>query len=55
MKNAVHSWVHVLKDTWNLARQMSHLSVQTKLETVSSSLHYYVQRQVATSESSIDE
>jgi hypothetical protein len=25
---------------------MSHLSVQTKLETVSSNLHYYVQKQV---------
>jgi hypothetical protein len=43
MKNAVHSWVHTLKDTWHLGRQMSHLSVQTKLETVSSNLQYYVQ------------
>jgi hypothetical protein len=25
---------------------MSHLSVQTKLETVSSNLHYYVQKEV---------
>jgi hypothetical protein len=25
---------------------MSHLSVETKLETVSSNLHYYVQKQV---------
>jgi hypothetical protein len=31
---------------------MSHLSVQTKLETVSSSFHYYVQKQSTTSESS---
>jgi hypothetical protein len=34
------------KDTGHLGRQMSHLSVQTKLETVSSDLHYYVQKQV---------
>jgi hypothetical protein len=31
MKNAVHSWVHTLKATWHLGRQMSHLSVQTEL------------------------
>jgi hypothetical protein len=30
MKNSVHSWVCALKDTWNVGRQMSHLSVQTK-------------------------
>jgi hypothetical protein len=30
----------------HLGRQMSHLSVQTKLETVSSNLHYYVHKQV---------
>jgi hypothetical protein len=35
-----------LKDTRQLGRQMSHLSRQTKLETVSSNLHYYVQKQV---------
>jgi hypothetical protein len=46
MKNALHSWAHTLKDTWHLGRQMSHVSVQTKLETVSWNLHYYVQRQV---------
>jgi hypothetical protein len=45
-KNAVRSRVHTLKDTWHLGRQMTHLSVQTKLETVSSNLHYYVQKQV---------
>jgi hypothetical protein len=33
MKNAVHSCVHALKDTWRLGRQMSHLSVQTKLDS----------------------
>jgi hypothetical protein len=55
MKNAVHSRVHTLKDTWHLGRQMSHLSVQTKLETVSSNLHYYIKKKVQTSESSIDE
>jgi hypothetical protein len=38
MKNAVRSWVRTWRDTWDLGRQMSHLSVQTKLETVSSSL-----------------
>jgi hypothetical protein len=32
MKNAVHSRVGTLKDTWHLGRQMSHLSVQTKLD-----------------------
>jgi hypothetical protein len=44
MKNAVYSWVHTIKDTWHLGRQMSHLSVHTKL-AVSSKLHYYVQKQ----------
>jgi hypothetical protein len=34
------------KDTWHLGSQMSHLPVQTKLETVSSNLHYYVHKQV---------
>jgi hypothetical protein len=34
---------------------MSHLPVQTKIETVSSNLHHYVQKQSTTSESSIDE
>jgi hypothetical protein len=32
MENAVHSSVYNLKDTWHLGRQMSHLSVQTKLD-----------------------
>jgi hypothetical protein len=32
VKNAVHSWVHALKHTWHLGRQMSHFSVQTRLE-----------------------
>jgi hypothetical protein len=31
--NAVHNWVHNLKDTWHLGRQTSHLSVQTKLDS----------------------
>jgi hypothetical protein len=31
-ENAVDSWVHALKETWHLGRQMSHLSIQTKLE-----------------------
>jgi hypothetical protein len=46
MRNSVHTWVNTLKDTWHSRRQMSHLSVQTKLETVSSNLHYYVKKQV---------
>jgi hypothetical protein len=35
MKNehAVYTWVHTLKDTWHLGRQMSHLSVQTELDS----------------------
>jgi hypothetical protein len=33
MKNAVHSSAHSLKDTWHLGRQISHLSVQTKLDS----------------------
>jgi hypothetical protein len=42
MKNAVHSWVHTLKDKWHLGRQMSHLHVQKKENlAVSSKLHYY--------------
>jgi hypothetical protein len=32
MGNAVHSRVHTLKDTWDLGRQMSHLSAQTTLD-----------------------
>jgi hypothetical protein len=39
----------------HLERLMSHLSAQTKLkETISSNLHYYVQKTITT-ESSIDE
>jgi hypothetical protein len=30
------------RHVWHLGRQMSHLSVQTKLNTVSSNLQYYV-------------
>jgi hypothetical protein len=33
MENALHSCVHALKDTWHLGTQMSHLSVQTKLDS----------------------
>jgi hypothetical protein len=32
IKNAVHSSVPISKDTWHLGRQMSHLSVQIKLD-----------------------
>jgi hypothetical protein len=42
----VHSRVHTLRGAWHLGRQMSQLSVHTKLETVSSNLHCYVQKQV---------
>jgi hypothetical protein len=45
LENALHSWVHNLKDAWHLERQMSHLSVQTELETVSSNLPHDVQKQ----------
>jgi hypothetical protein len=33
LKKAVHSWVRTLKDAWHLRRQMSQLSVQTKLDS----------------------
>jgi hypothetical protein len=33
MKNAVHNSLHTSKDAWNLGRQMSHLSVQTILDS----------------------
>jgi hypothetical protein len=33
MKNVVHSRVHTLKDTWHIGRHMSHLFVQTKLDS----------------------
>jgi hypothetical protein len=46
MKNTVHSSVYALKDTRHFGRQMSHLCVQTELETVSSNLYYYVQKQL---------
>jgi hypothetical protein len=54
MKNAVHSSVHTLKDTWHLGRQMSHLSIQTKLDSFfkPALLH---SKTSTTSESSVDE
>jgi hypothetical protein len=45
MKNAVHSCVHTLKDTWHLGRHMSHCVFRQNL-TLSSNQHYYVQKQV---------
>jgi hypothetical protein len=33
MKNDVHSLVHILKLAWRLGRQMSRLSVHTKLDS----------------------
>jgi hypothetical protein len=54
MKNAVHSCVHTLKDTWDLGRQMSHLSVQTKLDSFFRPASLRSETS-ATSEPSIDE
>jgi hypothetical protein len=54
MKNAVHSWVHTLKDIWHLRRQMSHLSVQTKLDSLFRPASLRSEAST-TSESSIDE
>jgi hypothetical protein len=47
MENAVRSWVHTLKDTRHLRRQMSHLSVQKKLDSFFKPvLLLYAQKQV---------
>jgi hypothetical protein len=54
MKNALHSWVHALKDTWYLGRQMSHLSIQTKLDSFFKPA-LLCSKTSTTSESSIDE
>jgi hypothetical protein len=54
MRNAVHSWVHTLKDTWHLRRQMSHLSVQAKPYSFFKRA-LLRSRTSTTSESSIDE
>jgi hypothetical protein len=54
MKNAVHGWVHTLKDAWHLGRQMSHLSVQTKLDSFFKPVLLRSKTSTA-SESSIDE
>jgi hypothetical protein len=55
MKNAVHSRVHTLKDTWDLGRQMSHLYVHTKLLTGFFKPALLRSKTSTTSESSIDE
>jgi hypothetical protein len=54
MKSAVHSWVHTLKNTQHLVRQMSHLSVQRRLDSFfkPASLRSEIS---TTSESSVDE
>jgi hypothetical protein len=54
MKNAVHSWVHTLKDTWHLGRQTSHFPVQTEPDSFfkPNLLH---SKTSTTSESCIDE
>jgi hypothetical protein len=46
MKNGKCRLHLTLRDTWQLGRKIGHLSVQTKLDTVSSNLHCYVQKQV---------
>jgi phosphate-selective porin len=32
-ENAVYSWIHTLQDMLHVGRQMSHLSVQTELDS----------------------
>jgi hypothetical protein len=54
MKNAVHSWVSTSKDTCHLERQMSHLSVQTKLDSFFKPA-LLCSKTSTTSESSIDD
>jgi hypothetical protein len=54
MKNAVHSWVHALKYIRDLEREMSHLSVQTKLHSFFKLASLHLKTNI-TSESSIDE
>jgi hypothetical protein len=54
MKNAVHSRVLTLKDTWHLGSQMSHLSAQTKLDSFFNPA-LSRSKTSTTSESSIDE
>jgi hypothetical protein len=54
MKNAVHSSVHTLTDTWHLGRQMSHLSVQPELDCFFKPALLSSETST-TSESSIDE
>jgi hypothetical protein len=50
IKNAVHTWIH----TWHLGRQMSHLSVQTKLDSFFKAA-LLRSKTSTTSESSVDE
>jgi hypothetical protein len=52
--NAVHSWIHTLKDTLHLGRQMSHLSVETKLDDFFKPA-LLLSKTGITSESSMDE
>jgi hypothetical protein len=54
MKNVLRSWVCTLKDTWHLGRQMSHLSVEAKLDSFFKPA-LLQSKASTTSESSIDE
>jgi hypothetical protein len=54
MEIAVHSWVHTLKGSRHLGRQMSHLSVQTKLDSFFKPALLRSETST-TSESSVDE
>jgi hypothetical protein len=33
VRNVIHRWVYTLKGTWHLGRQMTYLSVQSKLDS----------------------
>jgi hypothetical protein len=54
IKTAVHSWAHSLQDIWHLGWQMSHLSVQTNLDSFFKPA-LLPSKTSKTSESSIDE
>jgi hypothetical protein len=53
LKNAVHGCVHTLKNTIAF-RKADDTSLFRQNLTVSPNLHYYVQKQSTTSESSVD-
>jgi hypothetical protein len=55
MENAIHGWIHTLKDAWHFGRQMSHLSVQTKTWDGFFKPALLRSKTNTTSESSVDE